>query len=245
MKGIWKFVGITTLVSVCPCWGAEEPAIEPAHEPQTATSGRECVPQSDVLRDGSFVIRNRDCTVKWISKDDAMKPQGESSDVSDSGPEDAARKLKEIMPQSPPYGVDEPGMRTKYLEAMKGYYDYHTAGYLHRGRVFQWQLLSSKVIFVIVTLLVFSGIYFAALHFHEAMRRRAAEPMTVASKTVTAAADSGDAQVPTFNSEITKLSASAKGIEVSSPVLGVIILVISLAFFYLYLVYVYPVTELF
>jgi hypothetical protein len=31
---------------------------------------------------------------------------------------------------------------------------------------------------------------------------------------------------------------------VSSPVLGVIILVISLGFFYLYLVYVYPISEI-
>jgi len=31
---------------------------------------------------------------------------------------------------------------------------------------------------------------------------------------------------------------------VSSPVLGVIILVISLAFFYLYLVFVYPIKEI-
>jgi len=31
---------------------------------------------------------------------------------------------------------------------------------------------------------------------------------------------------------------------VSSPVLGVVILVISLAFFYLYLVHVYPISEL-
>ena len=44
---------------------------------------------------------------------------------------------------------------------------------------------------------------------------------------------------------VTSFSASATGISVSSPVLGVIILVISLAFFYLYLVYVYPISELF
>jgi hypothetical protein len=245
MKGIWKVVGIATLVSSCQGWSAEQPSNESSNKPQTATSGRECVPRSDVLRDGTFVIRNRDCTTKWIAKDDAVTPQAGSSDVSDPGPEDAIRKLKEIMPQSPPSGIDAPGMKAKYLEAMNGYYEYHTAGYLHRGRVFQWQLLSSKIIFVIVTLLVFSGIYFAALQFHEGMRRRAAEHLTAASKAVGAAAESGSAPVPVVNSEITKLSASTKGIEVSSPVLGVVILVISLAFFYLYLVYVYPITELF
>ncbi len=43
----------------------------------------------------------------------------------------------------------------------------------------------------------------------------------------------------------TEISASAKGIKVSSPVLGVIILVISLAFFYLYLIYVFPIEDIF
>jgi hypothetical protein len=37
----------------------------------------------------------------------------------------------------------------------------------------------------------------------------------------------------------------ASGIKVSSPVLGVVILVISLAFFYFYLVYVYPIENIF
>ncbi len=45
--------------------------------------------------------------------------------------------------------------------------------------------------------------------------------------------------------ETTEIVASVKGIKVSSPILGVIILVISLLFFYLYLVYVYPITEIF
>jgi hypothetical protein len=40
------------------------------------------------------------------------------------------------------------------------------------------------------------------------------------------------------------LDLSTAGLKVSSPVLGVIILVISLAFFYLYLVYVYPISEI-
>jgi hypothetical protein len=36
---------------------------------------------------------------------------------------------------------------------------------------------------------------------------------------------------------------STGGLKISSPVLGVIILGLSLAFFYLYLVYVYPIAE--
>lgn len=42
---------------------------------------------------------------------------------------------------------------------------------------------------------------------------------------------------------VTKIEASLQGIKVSSPVLGVIILIISLLFFYLYLIFVYPVKD--
>jgi hypothetical protein len=41
----------------------------------------------------------------------------------------------------------------------------------------------------------------------------------------------------------TSLELSTTGLKVSSPVLGVVILALSLGFFYLYLVYAYPIQE--
>jgi hypothetical protein len=81
------------------------------------------------------------------------------------------------------------------------------------------------VIFVVVLLLVLAGIYFAAIQFHAGLRRR----------------DAADPAHP----EETELSLSLKEVKVRSPVLGVIILTISLAFFYLYLVHVYPIRNVF
>jgi hypothetical protein len=43
----------------------------------------------------------------------------------------------------------------------------------------------------------------------------------------------------------TSIEAGKSGFKISSPVLGVIILTLSLAFFYLYLVHVYPVSDTF
>jgi hypothetical protein len=71
-------------------------------------------------------------------------------------------------------------------------------------------------------MLVGAGIVFAALQFRIGLKRTTADARDIA----------------------TELDLSTKGVKVSSPVLGVIILVISFAFFYLYLVYVYPITEL-
>jgi hypothetical protein len=115
----------------------------------------------------------------------------------------------------------DPSVRAKQVEAAREYYAYKTQGYRHRRRVFEWQLLSERIIFVAVLVVVLAGLYFAAVQFHIGLRRRGAAPA------------------------VTEISASAEGIKVSSPVLGVIILTLSLAFFYLYLVYVYPISEIF
>lgn len=113
-----------------------------------------------------------------------------------------------------------------YQNAMYAYYEYRVSGFKHRKDVFAWQLYSSKLIFWSVLLLVISGISFSGIQFYKSMRK-------------------SDAAVSNETETTTEFEASAKGIKVSSPVLGVIILVISLAFFYLYLVYVYPISEIF
>jgi len=43
----------------------------------------------------------------------------------------------------------------------------------------------------------------------------------------------------------TDLELSTTGVKVSSNILGVVILSLSLAFFYLYLAFVYPIQEIF
>ncbi len=102
-------------------------------------------------------------------------------------------------------------------EAVAEYFHHVIESNEHQRRVFQWQLLSAKIIFAIVILLVAAGIYFAAVQFHHGIRTGKS------------------------SEQETEFEASLKGIKVSSPVLGVIILTISLAFFYLYLVHVYPI----
>lgn len=106
--------------------------------------------------------------------------------------------------------------RLKYLEAYRGYFDNNIRNYQHSQQVFKWQLTSSKLIFITVIILVMAGIVFSGLQFKRG---------TSDSKT--------------------EFEFSRHGFKVSSSILGVIILVISLAFFYLYLVYVYPIQEIF
>ena len=123
----------------------------------------------------------------------------------------------------PPYSAD-PRLDSFQLMSWENYYEYMTHGYKHRKNVFSWQLVSSKIIFFVVIFLVLMGIYFAWLQFIRVIHKDA---RTIAEELKT------------------ELTASANEFKVSSPVLGVIILLISLMFFFLYLKYVYPITELF
>ena len=130
----------------------------------------------------------------------------------------------------PPEHLTDDG-RAALAASLEAYYRYHEGGFHHRRAVFDWQLLSSKIIFAVVILLVPVGVYFSWLQFMAGAR---GEP--------------GPPDIPTAQADPqnhTTIEASVKGIKVTSPVLGVIILMISLAFFYLYLVHVYPISELF
>lgn len=133
----------------------------------------------------------------------------------------------------------DPAARQQYLAAMQRYYQYFADGYAYRSRVFEWQLFSSRVIFTVVLLLVAAGMSFAAIQFRVAMtaaRQRGTVEAAKAGEAARAAAE---------EALTTRLELSAKGIVVNSSVLGVVILAVSLAFFYLYLVYVYPIVNVF
>jgi len=141
-------------------------------------------------------------------------------------PHGSGLSTRDIMPEAPEIFAADPQVKKEYGEALREYYAYRVTGYQHRKSVFDWQLFSSKFIFVTVLLLVFLGMYFAALQFHLGLKAlKKGTPEEAGLKT--------------------ELKATLSSIEVASPVLGVVILSLSLAFFYLYLVYVYPIQESF
>ena len=109
----------------------------------------------------------------------------------------------------------------------KAYIEYKIFQMRNNQENFEWNLKSTIIIFWMVIFLVFSGIAFSGIQFYRAtMNRRDL------------------LKNDTQNELITNIEANLQGIKISSPVLGVIILTISLAFFYLYLIYVYPIIQL-
>jgi hypothetical protein len=91
---------------------------------------------------------------------------------------------------------------------------YDTFALEHARRTFLWQFWSGIAVFIIVMTTVVMGLWLSLLHFLAGRRGGG------------------------------HLKISASGVEVSSPVIGLLILAVSLGFFYLYLSQVYPIHEL-
>jgi hypothetical protein len=147
-----------------------------------------------------------------------------------------------IEPNAP-----DPELEQIYKDAVKEYYltvrlknqaagkayEHNNWALENRKEVLNWQHFSGKVIFGIVNLLVLTGVAFSGIQFFIAMKQ------ATKRKRVSRTPDVQEAEVLP-----TTFKATLKGVEVSSSILGVIILVVSFAFFYLYLVYVYPIAVL-
>jgi hypothetical protein len=153
------------------------------------------------------------------------------------------RKVTETLPTpgnlaqyAPDPGATlDPATRDRQQAAWRAYYNYRVWAFQHRTELYDWQLTSSRVTFVVVILLVLIGIFFSWLQFRLSLQPR--PPVVPSLGLGPPPAEVAVAAV------VTEISAGREGIKVSSPVLGVIILVISLLFFYLYLAYVYPLNQ--
>lgn len=139
---------------------------------------------------------------------------------------------------------------------------YHRENLTHRKNTFNWQYSSGIVIFYIVILVVLSGILYSGIQFYQSVREmrmreaiiREREAVNLliaremmAKRTITEEKEdilAHTSPLMTVTDAKTELELSAKGVKLNSSLVGVIILVISVAFFYLYLIYVYPIDQM-
>ena len=140
----------------------------------------------------------------------------------EAGRDGASDGNQALVPSVACLEVTDEAVQAECWQALSAYFGYYTSGFEHRRRVFAWQHFSTQIIFVVVLILVGAGLFFAWLQFRRDAVAHAA----------------GD------NKSASQVEIGPGGVKVSSPVLGVIILTLSLAFFYLYLIYVYPIQEI-
>jgi len=168
--------------------------------------------------------RPRDAVQEFIREDSIAK-------ASDQGP----------PPPSAVSGVDSM-VRLRYLESDRAYYEFRRDGYVFAMQAFRWQHFSTQVTFWVVILLVFAGLLLSWMQFRAGfLGNRAQVPGEEPSADDAPVAPRQPVPLaPPTNSTV---EIGPGGLKVASPVLGVIVLALSLGFFYLYLVHVYPITE--
>jgi hypothetical protein len=206
---------VVAVVLIFGSLGAVSAAL--AEEERAASQGEKRVIRRSIQPDGSLKIDYSDGSSTIQPKAAVDRPTESADEPAKQLPKGMPKTLP--IPQPPDRLTGNTKALEKFSEASTEYYQHLISGYRYRHQVFEWQLFSSRVIFAAVLILVFSGILFAGTQFYVGLQR----------------AKLGE---PSARESVTEFEASLRGIKVSSPILGVIILVISLAFFYLYLVYV-------
>jgi hypothetical protein len=114
----------------------------------------------------------------------------------------------------------------------------------HDREAYEWHHISSIIIFFVVVFLVLSGVWFSWMQFRLAHHHAVGESVTVlnsATTNQTSLTGTQAVDAAAQKDSVTEFSASPQGIKIASSAIGVVILVISMCFFYLYLEKVYPI----
>ncbi|MEO3404997.1 hypothetical protein AAFN85_13910 [Mucilaginibacter sp. CAU 1740] len=157
---------------------------------------------------------------------DARKDRQESSAANDTPPRDRSDSAVFQAYQGSQIAyyiaIEKRNLNSKATnDSVSSYYMWALQ---NRRQVISRQQFTGNIIFIMVVVLVLSGLLFSAIQFYIAVK-------------------SVKKRSPPANAG-TSFKASLSGIEVSSSVLGVIVLTISIVFFYLYLSKVYPLVSL-
>lgn len=185
-------------------------------EPQSS----DCRPQASVAPDGTTEFT--DCSGK--------KTRVERGKIDPRAP--APHQVQPaVQPASTSADSLDAQTQTRYQEALRAQLDYQTYSYNHAKRTFEFQYWSGKVIFWTVLFLVFAGVAFSAVQFYVGLRH----PLQSKAGSVKEETASDTAS--------SEFEASLTGIKFKSSILGLLILAMSMVFFYLYLKYVYPISN--
>ena len=116
--------------------------------------------------------------------------------------------------------------------------DYTVFAWKNRQDAFAWQSVSTKVIFGVVIIVVLAGLYLSWMQFNFAHNA----PLKVTTPSTEGPAI---ATTPTNPSNgVNTIEVNTSGVKITSSVIGLVILTLSIVFFFLYLKFVYLIIEL-
>ena len=149
-------------------------------------------------------------------------------------------------------GLDDETNRKSRQTDFESYVNHKVWQREFEHKTWEWHLLSTKIIFFVVTLIVLFGLRLTYLQFmrdgHQTKSRRKLSDRTEASTTVSnddGLGKPGEAKPLDTGTASTgnRIKVGLDGFEITSQVIGLLVLMLSLAFFYLYLKQVYPIFE--
>lgn len=114
----------------------------------------------------------------------------------------------------------------------------------HRKQVLNYQHVSSIVIFVVVLIIIGFGLFLSYMQFRKSSQLGEQPDKGSAAAAQSIDNNNKDSGSGTISPTLTSISISKDGIQIDSSVIGILILFISLGFFYLYLTTVYPIDEI-
>lgn len=118
---------------------------------------------------------------------------------------------------------------------------YYRQSLIHRGQSFSWQYTSSIIIFFLVIITVLCGLIYSGMQFYYSVQEIKLKKQLILKREMEKVEHS---ELPKIQDGNTQLEVTLSSIKISSSLIGVIILTISIAFFFLYLAYVYPIERL-
>ena len=142
--------------------------------------------------------------------------------------------------------------KTACEQDLKATFDHHRWKMDYTQRAFEAHHIYTMFVFILVCALVVLGMWLSYAEFQEGVRPIVSPSRRGAFKSDTPEANGKPAEPPDGaagaaptrdDAKGTQLELSSTGVKLTSPVLGVIILVVSMGFFYLYLKTVYPIEE--
>lgn len=138
-----------------------------------------------------------------------------------------------------------------YCRELEAAARYRIAAFDRRGAAFAWHHAASVLIFAVVLLIVCLGFLFAGMQFRQSLRVQVPLAPTAPRSAAAAAQDTEGSPPPPpdppaadpGSAKDHEFELSLQTIKLRSSALGLVIWVVSIAFFYLYLRYVYPLHE--
>lgn len=144
-------------------------------------------------------------------------------------------------------GVEAP-LYAKYLESKKREYDFGAEMMTVSTHIMRHQYIAAYVILVLVTFVFLAGLWFAHVQLMAGLRPLLGAPTTIvpaSGGSATAATGASDGTpvaatlpttpvLPAASLGVTTIDASLQKVTVTSSVVGVVVLIISLAFLYVY-----------